>query len=164
MGLEQIRLLKSQALLPKQKKYSTIAKKSAKTIQREKQFKELGSDQELDRFFSAMRKSMTGKCLFCSGDTMKKDDEKYHFSLAHILPKSIFKSVATNPNNIIELCFYGNSCHTNFDNGIITWEFIKDSKEWDIIKEKLFDVLPLVAPDERSHKLYSKLENLIYEK
>jgi hypothetical protein len=118
----------------------------------------------MDLFFASMRKTMKNKCLFCGAFTMKYDDEKYHFSLAHLLPKSTFKSVATHPSNIIELCFYGISCHTNFDNGKITWEFIKDSKEWDIIKEKLFEVLPLVAGHERSHKLYSKLINLVYDR
>ncbi len=164
MGLEQLQRIRAERDLPKPKTIYRIKKVSDKKAARDKQFKENNTDEGMDKFFAYMRKSMTGKCLFCSGDTMKKDDEKYHFSLAHILPKAIFKSVATNPNNIIELCFYGNSCHTNFDHGIITWEFIKDSKEWDIIKEKLFDVLPLIAPDERSNKLYSKLENLIYEK
>jgi hypothetical protein len=95
---------------------------------------------------------------------MKKDDKKFHFSLAHLLPKSIFKSVATHPDILIELCFFGESCHSNFDSGKITWEFIKDSKEWDIIKEKLLNVLPAVAIEERKNKLYSKLQQLVYEK
>jgi len=119
-------------------------------------------DSQMDQFFKSLRNGMTGRCLFCNGDTMKRDDEKFHFSLAHLLPKAIFKSVATVPDNIIELCFWNESCHTQFDNGRITWEFIKDSKEWDVIKEKLLIVLPLVAPEERKHKLYSKLEKLVY--
>jgi hypothetical protein len=109
-----------------------------------------------------MRKQMTGCCLFCGGKSQKKDDETFHFSLAHLLPKAIFKSVATHPDNIIELCFYGESCHTNFDNGQITWEFIVDSAEWLFIKEKILNVLPMVSVEERKHKLFSKLEKLVH--
>lgn len=126
--------------------------------------KESGTDSGMDAFFKSLRKGMKGKCLFCGGNTMKNDDEKFHFSLAHLLPKSIFKSVATNPDGIIELCFWGNSCHSNFDSGKITWEFIKDSKEWDVVKEKLLLVLPLVSENERKHKLYSRLIELVYSK
>lgn len=101
---------------------------------------------------------------------MKDDDEKFHFSIAHLLPKRPvkkggFPSVGNNENNWIELCYYApNSCHTNFDNGMITWEFIKDSAEWIVIKEKLLEVLPLVSEEERKHKLYDKLVKLVYSK
>lgn len=147
----------------KEKKKYTIPKIGAKLQKKLDEQKAAGGDSEMDLFFAANRKSMKGKCLFCNADTMKKDDEKFHFSLAHLLPKATFKSVATHPDILIELCFYGNSCHTNFDNGMVTWEFIKDSKEWLIIREKLLNVLPMVAPEERKNKLYSKLEKLVYE-
>jgi len=124
----------------------------------------ISGDSEMDVFFASLRRSMTGKCLFCGGDTMKKDDDKFHFSLAHLLPKAVFKSVATHPDICIELCFFGESCHTNFDTGMITWEFIKDSKEWDIIKEKLLNILPMVSESERKNKLYDKLNKLVYGK
>lgn len=147
--------------LPEKKKH-TIAKVSEKRAKKLLEQKEKGTDSEMDLFFKSQRKGMTGRCLFCNGDTMKKDVEKFHFSLAHLLPKSIFKSVATHPSITIELCFYGESCHTNFDNGMITWDFIKDSAEWLIIREKLLEVLPLVAEEERKHKLYDKLIKLVY--
>lgn len=124
----------------------------------------VGGDSEMDLFFAANRKLMKGKCLFCGADTMKKDDEKFHFSLAHLLPKSTFKSVATHPDILIELCFYNNSCHTNFDNGKITWEFIKDSAEWLIIREKLMSILPMVDEKERKNKLYDKLCQFVFPK
>ena len=124
---------------------------------------------ELDLFFEAMRKKMTGKCLFCGGKTEKSNDETCRNSIAHLLPKRKveyggFPSVATNENNWIELCYYGNSCHTNFDNGKITWEFLRDSKEWDVIEQKLLEVLPQVAEQERKNKLYGRLIELIYKK
>lgn len=147
---------------PKPKKPLNRVSKKLLAEQAEKRKRE--SDSEMDLFFQSLRKGMKNKCLFCGGATMKQDDEKFHFSLAHLLPKAIFKSVATNSENIIELCFWNNSCHSNFDSGKITWEFIKDSKEWEIIKDKLLNILPLVSPEERKHKLYSKLENIVYGK
>lgn len=146
--------------LPEKKKYK-INPVSEKRKAKLKEQASQGGESEMDLFFESQRPSMTGKCLFCSENTMKHDDEKYHFSLAHLLPKAIFKSVATHPDILIELCFYNNSCHTNFDNGMISWEFLKDSKEWLIIREKLLIVLPCVAPEERKNKLYAKLENLL---
>jgi len=141
-----------------------INKFSKKRMEENKVKKESGGDNEMDLFFKSLRKGMKNKCLFCGGATMKNDDEKFHFSLAHLLPKAIFKSIATNPDNIIELCFFGESCHTNFDSGKISWLMIKDSKEWLQIKEQLLIVLPMVSPEERKHKLYSKLNDLVYEK
>jgi hypothetical protein len=159
------RAARKNGLLPKlefKKPKKPLKKKSDKKLAEEKAIKEIGGDTIMDAFFNVMRLKMTGKCLFCGGNTMKKDDEKFHFSLAHLLPKAIFKSIATHPDNIIELCFWGESCHTNFDNGSISWEFIKDSKEWLQIKEQLITILPMVSQEERKHKLYSNLLKLCY--
>lgn len=126
-----------------------------------------GSDSELDLWFVAKRKEMVGRCLFCNQKTEKDNDDTYRRSIAHLLPKNKsvgFPSVATHPDNYIELCFHNNSCHTNLDSGKITWEFIKDSKEWDVIKEKLLNILPMVAENERKNKLYDKLLKLCYDK
>lgn len=159
--LHKIRLgLMPKTTGPKERK--PLKKVSDKKKAEQAEEKAKGTDGEMDAFFKAMRRKMRGKCLFCSGNTQKDHDENFFFSIAHLLPKAIFKSVATNESNWIELCFYSNSCHTNFDSGKITWEFIKDSKEWDIIKEKLLNVLPMVAEEERKQKLYSKLTELVY--
>lgn len=141
-----------KARIPKGKKpVEPIAKKS-------------GTDDSVYTFFTELRPKMTGKCLFCTGKSEKKNDDTFHFSLAHLLPKASFPSVAIHPDNIIELCYYGESCHAQFDNGKITWEFLFDSHEWPVIKDKLLKVLPMVAANERSQKLYSKLYELIYKK
>lgn len=165
MSYLQDRLLRKNKILPPlsfKKEKKPLKKQSDKKKLEIAAQKQSGSESELDRFFADNRSKMTGHCLFCNADTMKKDNDKFHFSMAHLLPKAIFKSVATHPDILIELCFYNNSCHTNFDNGTITWEFIKDSKEWEIIKEKLLNILPAVAMEERKHKLYSKLTELVY--
>lgn len=165
MGLEEIRKLKFEAGIPKQKKAYSIPKVSEKRKKALAIAAESGTDSGIDKFFATQRKKMVGKCLFCSHPTNKNDDEKFHFSIAHLLPKSIFKSVAVHESNWVELCFWGtNSCHTNFDNGNITWEFLRDSKEWDVIAEKLHEVMPMVSEDERGHKLYRRLTELLYDK
>ena len=153
--------------LPKEavaKKKVPLKKISSKRMEENKVKKESGGDDEMDLFFKSLRKGMKNKCLFCGGATMKNDDEKFHFSLAHLLPKAIFKSIATNPDNIIELCFFGESCHTNFDSGKISWLMIKDSKEWLQIKEQLLAVLPMVSENEKKNKLYDKICKLVYSK
>jgi len=167
---EKLALIRSGQMekTTKAKPKKPIAKVSKKRLAEDKAAKEGGTDNEMDKFFSSQRRKMTGRCLFCNGRTNRDNEDTFHFCIAHLLPKRPidkggFPSVGTNEDNWIELCFYGNSCHTNFDNGKITWEFLRDSKEWDIIKEKLLNVLPLVAIEERKHKLYSHLEKLVYE-
>lgn len=142
-----------------QKKIYQIKKVSDKKAAKIKEQKQQGTDNELDLFFNAMRKRCKGKCLFCNEVTTYKNDELWRISIAHLLEKSKFKSVATHESNWIELCW---NCHRKLDDGIITWELLHDSKEWSIIEEKLLEVLPLVAEHERKHKPYSKLIELIY--
>ena len=144
-----------------QKKIYTISRKSEKLKAKEKQQRELGTDNEMDKFFNAMRKKCKGKCLFCNSGTTYKHEELWRFAVAHLLPKAKYLSVATNESNWIELCM---QCHRSFDDGIITYQLLKDSKEWDIIKEKLFEILPLTTEEERKTKFYHNLENVIYSK
>ncbi len=106
MGIEQIRELKNNKNLPKEKKVKNL-------IRNNKQ-----KNIELEKWFLERKKEMTGICQNCGGKT-EKNTKQYKCSAAHILPKSKFKSVSTHPLNFIELCFYGRSCHTNFDNKII---------------------------------------------
>lgn len=189
---EKLRKIKL-GLLPKEavaKKKTPMKKISDKKRLADAEEKNRGSDSELDLFFDAMLKKCTGKCLFCNSKTTAIDpkfwrddnpkwseeaNERKHersveamkrASIAHLLPKREidkggFPSVGTHEDNWIELCW---QCHHDLDNNKITWEFIKDSKEWDLIKEKLLNVLPMVAPEEKKHKLYTKLVELTYNK
>jgi hypothetical protein len=106
---------------------------------------------DLDDWFEERRKEMSGVCLFCQGKTEKDNDDTFKFSIAHLLPKrkNMFPSIACHPENWIELCYYGNSCHTNFDNGTITWEFLADSKEFEIIVAKFKKIYPFITESER---------------
>ena len=101
---------------------------------------------ELDRWFKEVRKSMTGVCQNCGGKTCKDNDKEYKRSIAHILQKAYFKSVATHPDNFLELCFYGNSCHTNLDNGMID---LIEMNCFDTIIQKFTKIYPHIAQEEK---------------
>lgn len=101
----------------------------------------------LDRWFKERQKEMTGRCANCSGKS-EKYSQMYKCSIAHLLPKKLFKSVATHPDNWIELCFYGNSCHTNFDNHMIDWVELNC---FDTVIKKFAKIYPDIAESERRH-------------
>jgi hypothetical protein len=151
MGLDEIRKLKEQALLPKQPKpRKPIAKKSKKKLQQETERngikKTCGS--ELDRWFQDRRKEMTGRCWHCQGVSCKNSHEYFKFSIAHLLPKRLFKSVTTHPLNWIELCFWEQSCHTNFDNNTLD---ITELSCYDLVIERFMAIYPDIAPKERKY-------------
>lgn len=151
-------LLKKEAVAKPKK---PLKKQSDKKIAEIKAEKESGSDNQMDLFFNAMRKKCKGKCTFCNSPTTYKNDELWRIAIAHLMPKAKFKSVSTNENNWVELCW---QCHGSFDGGKISWLLLKDSHEWEMLKKKLLIVLPLVSIEERKHKLYAKLIELIYKK
>jgi len=100
----------------------------------------------MQRWFAERREEMKGKCAHCGGKTMKYNGDKFYYSIAHILPKAYFKSVATHPLNWVELCFYGNSCHTNFDNHMID---IMELNCFDDVISKFVRMYPDIDKDER---------------
>lgn len=102
-------------------------------------------------WFLDRRKEMTGYCLLCNGKTTKDNDKEFKRSIAHLLAKrkNMFPSVASHPSNFIELCFYGNSCHTNMDNNMISLEELKmNDRIWNVIVAKFKKVYPHIAPNE----------------
>lgn len=108
---------------------------------------------EMDEWFGARRKEMTGECVLCSGKTEKDNDETFKRSIHHILEKrpTMFPSVAKHPDNWLEVCFFGNSCHTNLHNGTITMELLRDSAEWKIIVDKFKKIYPYIAEAEKKN-------------
>lgn len=104
------------------------------------------SPTELDAWFLMRDAEATGFCKNCGGKSCKGDEKYYKFSVAHILAKSLFPSVATHEKNSIELCFFGKSCHTNLDNNILS---LSDLNCWDEIIEKFLAMYPAIAKKER---------------
>jgi len=156
MGAEEIRRLKEKALLPKEKKVYRLNHVSHKTLERNaKEAIEIEQGKamttggaELKRWFEDRRKELTGRCWHCGGRSCKDSDQYYKFSIAHILPKNIFKSVATHPKNFIELCFFNNSCHTNFDNKMLD---IMDLNCFDTVIERFVAMYPDIDKKERRY-------------
>ena len=151
MSIDNIRRIKEQAKLPKQKKAYSIPKKSAKKLKQEAEEKEVikkGGGSELDRWFQARRKEMGGHCLHCGEKTTKHQDQWYKCSVAHLLPKNLFKSVKTHPLNWIELCFWKNNCHANYDNHIID---ITELNCYDLVIERFIAMYPDINPKERKY-------------
>ncbi len=106
-----------------------------------------GKDYEaLDRWFKERRKEMTGVCSNCGGKSCKDDDKYYKFSIAHLLPKAYFKSVATHPDNWLELCHFGNSCHAQMDNKMLD---LIDMNCFDTIIQKFVKIYPSIANEEK---------------
>lgn len=151
MGIELIRQIKSRPKVPKElRQKKPIAKKSAKKIAQEKEEKvaKVGGGSELDRWFKERRKEMTGQCSHCGDPSCKNSDQYYKFSIAHILPKNLFKSVKTHPQNWIELCFWNKSHHTNFDNKTLD---IMELNCFDEVIRKFVAIYPDIAPKERKY-------------
>ena len=149
MGIEEIRKLKSG--LPKPPKVKKpIAKKSKKKLAMEAEEKVLkvGGGNELDRWFNARRIEMVGACAHCGGLSCKDSTQYFKFSIAHILPKNLFKSIKTHPLNWIELCFWNKSCHTNYDNKTLD---ITELNCFDTVIERFVAMYPDIAPKERKY-------------
>lgn len=103
-------------------------------------------DAELEAAFLAFRKKMTGKCANCGGKSCKNDPKYWKFSAAHLLPKEHFPSIAKHPAVFIELCFWDQSCHTNFDNGMLD---PTEMKCWPQMVKQFKILYPLIAKEER---------------
>lgn len=148
MGIEEIRRLKENANLPKEKKRYTIPKVSKKTAARKLEEKK-NADPELSQeaWFQEQRPQMPEKCENCGNPTCKNDDDWFRASICHILPKAYFPSVATHPLNRLFLCFWGaNSCHTNMDNKTLD---MTEMNCWNAIVERFLEIYPSISKEER---------------
>lgn len=149
---DNLRRIKELAALPKQpKQRKPIAKKSVKKIKQETEEKHVsnkGGGSELDRWFQARRREMTGFCLHCGGKSSKHQDQWYRASVCHLLPKRLFKSIATHPLNWIELCFWDKNCHAQFDDFKLD---ITEMNCYDLIIERFIAMYPDIDPKERKY-------------
>jgi hypothetical protein len=143
---DNIRRIKEQAKLPKAKKQYSIPRKSAKKLKQEAEEKKGGKDPAAakERWFQDRRKEMTGFCKNCGKPSFKHSNEYFRYSIAHILAKrkNMFPSVATHPENWIELC---QDCHQNLDNCMID---LIDLSCWDEVVVKFQKMYPFIAQEE----------------
>lgn len=124
-----------------------IAKVSDK---KKKQFKKdkPKRDEQLEWFKAQVKKSK-GQCIECGSPINKTVFSFAIMAVAHVLPKrsSQFPSVATHPDNSIELCVT-NGCHAKFDK---SWEDAATMKCWPIAVEKFIKIYPAIAPGEKKY-------------
>jgi len=174
---ESIRRL-VEARKPKEKKArKPIAKKSAKTLKREAEEKKAasaeGREESLNEWFQRIEDKHWGKQDL---DIDGFDHEESEFELprcmecnakiprifarhatAHLLPKKIFKSIATNDLNYLLL---GSTCGCH--NKTHTLSTFVRMKVWPIAAKQINQLLPLLPYDELkfvSVQLYEALEN-----
>lgn len=100
---------------------------------------------ELMRWFNDRHKELSGYCHHCGGKT-QKGAANFINSIHHILPKSLFPSVKCHPDNFLELCYYGKSCHANVENHMID---LIDLNCFDEVVTKFVKIYPHIAPQER---------------
>lgn len=146
-------LCKTHATILSTKKRQALAndapkvRKIAQTEQDMDLAKKIGSaNAELERWFQDRRKEMVGYCEHCGCVSEKNSDKYYKYSIAHLLPKNNFKSIATHPDNWIELCYHYSSCHTNFDTHFID---IIDLNCFELVIKKFARMYPSIALEER---------------
>jgi hypothetical protein len=160
---ENLRRIKAEAALPRQKKVYSIPKKSKKKLQQEAEEKKLrgGDDTLMEKWFKARRKELTGTCQCgCGQPSQKKDDTFFRGSCCHIFPKATFESIMYHPLNCVERAMWG-GCHHNMDfGGLDKWPAMAD---WDDIKERFHELAPLLTDEEKATKFYQKLESLVYK-
>lgn len=114
-----------------------------------------------EKWFRLIREKLTGTCQCgCGNKSQKKDDMYFRHSCCHIFPKSKFDSIKYHPLNYVERAFWG-GCHGVMDDtSMDKWVNMAD---WDDIKEKFYELAPLLTDEERATKFYTHLEKLIYQ-
>lgn len=132
MSAESIRKLKEEALLPKKKKVYFMPKVSKKKQKRDREEREErnGEDTEQQKWYKAIISSEDRVCWNCGTDLGSLTRDEMFSCVAHVLPKSIFHSVATHPDNYMILGRYCN-CHGQYDS---SWE---NASKMPIFKEAI---------------------------
>ena len=156
--------MESQYLIDRRERMLGRKVKEEKPSIQDKRKAELEDKKKGEAWFKARHKEMTGRCLVCGEHTCKGKSE-YKCSIAHLFPKNKhgFPSIKWHEDNWIELCFYGNSHHTNFDNKIFTFEDLKQSQAWDVVARKFKVLYPLMTAKEQG-RVPAILLNEINEK
>lgn len=101
---------------------------------------------DLQKWFEARRREMTGFCVNCGDKTLKDDDKYYKYSIAHLLPKAYFISIKTHESNWLELCYFGKGCHSMMDTHMVD---LIDMNCFDEIVTKFCKIYPSIAKEEK---------------
>lgn len=162
MGLQEIRNLKDAAKLPKEKKVYYIPKISKKQEAKNKALKDAGtkpaSKLELDVWFDNIRnKHWVGGFCSCMECGVAIPVAYSRHATAHLLPKKLFKSVATHELNYLILGA-GCGCHYGTDRV----DKFCQMKVWPEAARRIKTMIPLLPFDELKYlsgQLMTALEN-----
>lgn len=143
--LEQRRMQKLGLITPVKKEQKPIPAKSAKKIAQEKAERS-GNDTDLQQWYARIMETENPVC-WETGERINKADKKgWQGSIAHVLPKSLFPSVATHPQNYMILKMWGGT-HGQYDS---SWENASKMKVWGHAC-KIFNILyPLLTREEKA--------------
>lgn len=108
---------------------------------------------DLNQWYKRQRKYMTGKCCNCNNPSSKDNEKYWRWSIAHVFPKNIFKSVATNDENWIELCI---ECHTLFDSNL---ETASEMKCFLLAAQKFYLFHDKITENHKYKNLFSEYAN-----
>ncbi len=144
--------------LPEKKKYRipAVSKKRAEKLAAQKEQRGDG-ETEKQKWFAEQRPRLSDYCgCGCGQRTMKVNDEKFCFSVAHVLAQRLFPSVQFHPENWVSRAW---SCHTNMDNrSMDRWPTYRD---WPEICRKFRLLEPLLTEGERKKKIFNHIKQLV---
>ena len=100
--------------------------------------KEVDGGNDQDTWYLLRRYQMKGFCseAGCTSSTNPKSDEYFRWSICHIVPKSLCPSVATHPENFIELCWQHHSeFDATFDKAAAMKCFAEAKRKFELFKD-----------------------------
>lgn len=118
-----------------------IPKMSAK--KKEAQPKEVADKKALTVFYNEQLNVMPHGCMECGDELFKSQIINIRTPIAHLLCKRTFKSVATDPDNVIFLCAHH---HNRLDSNLE--RYMKEAKTAQYIKDKVQLLLPKLTDTE----------------
>ena len=148
MSIENIRRIKEQAKLPKQKAVYRIPKKSAKKLAQEAEEKAArnGDDTELQKWYAKIMQSEMPRCWETDEPINIQDKFGWHGSVAHVLCKELFPSVQAHPMNYMILKMWGGT-HGQYDS---SWENAAKMKIWPYAVKIINMLYPLLTREEKA--------------
>lgn len=134
------------------KERKPIPAKSKKRVEKEKaQKQEKGPDHETDlqQWFNHIMATEKPVCWETGEeiDTTEPDQRGWRGSIAHVLPKKLFKSVATHPDNYLILKMYGGT-HDRYDS---SWAKAQKMKVWPEAVRRFVKIYPSIADSEKKY-------------
>lgn len=132
-----------------EKKVYSIPKKSAKKLAQEKEEKKArgGEKTDLEKWYAVIMEKEIGRCWETGKVISKADKDGWHASIAHVLPKKLFPSVATHTRNYLILSAR-EGAHSRYD---LSWQSAQEMRVWPIAMSRFFELEPDIADNERKY-------------